>query len=43
MATEEQMDQIKEDLLEEINSQMQLRNSELQGDFMRLRQSLGNQ
>ena len=43
MATQVQMDQIKADLLEEINSQMELRNTELQGDLVRLRQSLDNQ
>ena len=43
MATQAQMDQIKADLLEEINSQMELRNTELQGDLLQLRQSLGNE
>ena len=43
MATQAQMDQIKADLLEVINSQMELRNTELQGDLLQLRQSLGNQ
>ena len=41
--SEEEMNQIKADLLEVINEQMELRNTELQGDLLQLRQSLGNQ
>ena len=41
--SEEEMNQIKADLLEVINEQMDLRNTELQGDLLRIRQSLGNE